>query len=206
MSGLDKILSVKFIAILLFFVGCASTTQQQREEDSTGELDIPAEDVVEIELREQTYVNMYATGGDDWREPWQPDIAPPARFDLMAGREESREEVEEASLEQVQGFRIQLLDVLTQQDANAAYEAALAKFTHVYITFRSPNYKIRAGNYKSRLAAEQELPLARECGFRNAWLVPDWVFVNPPAPVETDSLATIDDLPDDVPAETIHPE
>ncbi len=206
MRGHDKISSFVVLTILMILAGCAGPGQQRQEGNSTQEREIPVRDVDYGELTDQVYVDMYAEGEGDWRDPWQPDIAPPARFDLMAGRDESRKEVEEASLEQMQGFRIQLLDVLTQEDANAAHKTALEKFTHVYITFRSPNYKIRAGNYKSRVDAEQELPLARECGFRNAWIVPDWVYVNPPALAGSDSLMTGNDHIEDLSTEATHEE
>jgi SPOR domain len=178
-----------FLGILSLLLGCAGPTQQRQEaeETATSQQD-PGDRQADIDLDDQVYVDVYSEAGDDWRDPWQPNIAPPARFDLMADRESASDDEPEA-LEQVQGFRIQLADVLSQENANAARDAALEEFKHVYVTFRSPNYKIRAGNYKSRMLAESELPLARSSGFRNAWIVPDWVFVNPPDPEPSDSLA-----------------
>ncbi|GBE30218.1 MAG TPA: SPOR domain-containing protein [Bacteroidetes bacterium] len=181
-------LNIIGLFILIFILaGCAASTQE-RPFESEDQDAVPSEgsEIDDSELIEQVYVDVYAIGGDDWRDSWNPEVRPPARFDLTS-RGSDEGVVSEDSLEMVQGFRIQLADVLTHGAAIEIQDAARERFSHVYVTFRSPNYKIRAGNYQNRGQAESYLSDARSLGFRNAWIVPDWVFVNPPALVMTAS-------------------
>ncbi len=204
MRGRGFFAAAFLLLTLIVWAGCAGPSQDRRSDADTQTLDQQPGDA-DVELDEQVYVNVYGSGGDDWRDSWQPDIKPPARFDLTAGRDESTDSADEDSLRMVQGFRLQLADVLEHGAATEIQDRALAWFDHVYVTFRSPNYKIRAGNYQTRGEAVLKLEVAREHGFRDAWIVPDYVFENPPPPMRTvvDSLAA-DSLAVD--AETLAPQ
>ncbi|MCB2212751.1 hypothetical protein KQI52_11610 [bacterium] len=204
MRGRGFLTAAFLLLIVILWAGCAGPSQDRRSDADTQTQDRSASGA-DVELDKQVYVDVYGSGGDDWRDPWQPDIKPPARFDLSAGDDDSTPTAAEDSLRMVQGFRLQLADVLEHGIASEIQDRALAWFDHVYVTFRSPNYKIRAGNYQTRAEAVAKLQVARDHGFRDAWIVPDWVFENPPPPMRTavDSLAvdaeTLAPQPTDVP-------
>lgn len=185
------IASLLMIALLL--AGCAGSSSQRVPEPDAAAPTVDAPPPPDrSSLKSQDYVDIYAFGGDDWRPSWRADVPEPARFDLTVRRSSTGSASQpEPELQRTQGFRVQLADVLNQGQANRIRERGLELFDHVYITFRSPNYKVRAGNFTRRMEAEESLRRARSAGFRDAWIVPDWVFLNPPPPASAsvDSLA-----------------
>ncbi|MBS1262342.1 MAG: hypothetical protein MAG453_01687 [Calditrichaeota bacterium] len=184
------------LALLLLLAalsGCAGPGRERapeadtRASDREQESERPAQ-----ELTKQQYVDVHAFAGDDWREPWRPELDAPATIDLRSERssETSARNSQRGESRMVQGFRVQLADVLRFDLAERVRERALALFDNVYITFRSPNYKVRAGDFTRRADAERMAGRARGAGFRDAWVVPDRVYLNPPAPAadEADSV------------------
>ena len=141
-------------------------------------------------------VNIYIRGGDDWTATWEPvfrtttEIAAPAVGEIagstpsIRSREEAPagpQEVSAPVIRKVQGFRVQLANVLDKGQALWAQERANAMFDSVYIVFRSPNYKVRAGDFRLRSEADDAATRARAMGFRGAWVVPSRVIVRPVA-------------------------
>ncbi len=80
------------------------------------------------------------------------------------------------------GFRVQIGS--TQDLSEAINERANADTVltdyNIYIVYDSPNYKVRAGDFRSRYDATQAANYIAAHGFPGAWLVPDSVFRNPP--------------------------
>jgi hypothetical protein len=79
--------------------------------------------------------------------------------------------------EVIQGFRIQIFSSSNVDEATAAKNLATEKFAgdSIYVVYDSPVYKVRLGDFVHRYEANQRLPEFIEKGFRDAWIVPDWV-------------------------------
>lgn len=85
------------------------------------------------------------------------------------------------SLDTTPGFRVQLGS--TQNLSEAMMERTKAETLlvdyNVYIIYDSPNYKVRAGDFRARYDASQAANFISGHGFPSAWVVPDNVFKNP---------------------------
>ena len=135
--------------------------------------------------RQQVWVDVYQHGLDDWQPAWMPVPPPPASFNLA--QQQTQRPTLPASADstggqvrrkrQTQGFRVQLANVMSEDQARAIETRAKPLFDAIYITFRSPNYKVRAGDFTKRSDADRAAAEAKALGFRSAWVVPDRVFV-----------------------------
>jgi hypothetical protein len=76
---------------------------------------------------------------------------------------------------EVQGFRIQVFASASIDEAAAARESARTKVgsDSVYVVYDPPVYKVRVGDYATRLEANQRLPRIVNLGFPDAWVVSD---------------------------------
>ena len=87
-----------------------------------------------------------------------------------------------AAPETVSGFRVQIF--LTQEidQANQLKDSAAAQVPEewVYVVYDAPYYKVRIGNFPDRQSANVMVKKLAETGFKDAWVVPDNVFKNPP--------------------------
>ena len=93
---------------------------------------------------------------------------------------------------QVNGFRVQIFAVADEQVARLAEEEARFEFsTHVYLVYDPPNYKIRLGDFLTQEEADDLRREAYRKGYRDAWVVPEQVWVG--LPTETDSTAILPD-------------
>jgi hypothetical protein len=98
--------------------------------------------------------------------------------------------------ETVQGFRIQVINTNSYDISAAARNALLAAFDTwwVYVMFDSPTYRVRIGDFQSRLAAKNALEQIQQKGFPDALLVPDKVILHlpprMPLPQPIDSVLT----------------
>lgn len=93
------------------------------------------------------------------------------RFELEVKRD-STVVVEE---EVAQGFRIQIFSSSSIDEANslrASVQQMLSGDT-VYVVYDPPVYKVRVGDYVSRLEANKMLSFMLDRGFRDAWVVSD---------------------------------
>ncbi|HLP15166.1 MAG TPA: SPOR domain-containing protein [Bacteroidota bacterium] len=88
-----------------------------------------------------------------------------------------------AAPETVQGFRIQVLNTNNYDESISTRNALLAAIDTwwVYVIFDSPTYKVRIGDFATRLEAKSALEQIQMKGFPNAWLVPDKVVLHLPA-------------------------
>jgi hypothetical protein len=79
--------------------------------------------------------------------------------------------------ETILGFRIQVASTASVDDAGTVKAAAqdLFRTDTVYVVYDPPVYKVRLGDFPTRLEANQRLPLVQEGGYPDAWVVPDRV-------------------------------
>jgi hypothetical protein len=78
-------------------------------------------------------------------------------------------------IEYLQGFRIQLFASSSIDEANAMKATASQIFSEdsVYVVFDPPVYKVRVGDFLTRVEASRKLPSFVEKGFPDAWVVND---------------------------------
>ena len=76
--------------------------------------------------------------------------------------------------EQVTGYRVQLIATPNYQEADSMFQTIKSTFeadANTYLEYDSPNYKIRIGDCDTRYGAERLQNIARQKGFRYAWIV-----------------------------------
>jgi len=86
---------------------------------------------------------------------------------------------EEGQAEQKPGYRVQLLATPNYQEADSLLSGIREQFENearAYLVYDSPNYKIRIGNCESRSEAEQLQSVAKQMGYRYAWIVRSTIF------------------------------
>ena len=118
-------------------------------------------------------------------EAEQPSIVDTARA-LLQG-----EAAAPTTSEMVQGFRVQAYSTVHIDRARVRMADLEALFPGewFYLDFASPSYRIRAGNFHTRLDAERFARQMIDQGFTEAWVVPERIYKNvgkrpapPPAP------------------------
>ncbi len=73
---------------------------------------------------------------------------------------------------EISGYRVQICAVAIEDTARSIQRDAIIKFNeNVYLTFDSPYYKVRIGDFKTRYEAEQFQKLAIKRGFPEAWII-----------------------------------
>lgn len=79
--------------------------------------------------------------------------------------------------EVVQGFRIQIFSSASIDEGNAAKLAAMEAFPtdSVYVVYDPPVYKVRLGDFVSRLEANRRLAQVIQSRYPDAWVVADRV-------------------------------
>lgn len=93
---------------------------------------------------------------------------------------------------QVNGFRVQIFAVADEQVARMAEEESRFEFTaRVYLVYDPPNYKIRLGDFLTREEADDLRREAYRKGYRDAWVVPEQVWVG--LPTESDTTTSLPD-------------
>lgn len=82
----------------------------------------------------------------------------------------------------VQGFRVQVLSTADIEGATQLRDSVSLLLLNdwVYIVYQTPYYKVRVGDFLSRIEANRMSSLLRENGFMDAWVVPDRVLKPPP--------------------------
>lgn len=87
-----------------------------------------------------------------------------------------------AQPETVQGFRIQVMNTNSYDESASMRLTLMADFETwwVYVMYDAPTYKVRMGDFESRLEAKNALEQVQAKGFQNAWLVPDRVVLHLP--------------------------
>ena len=92
------------------------------------------------------------------------------------GQPEDNEKMKtESSLKQINGFRVQILATKNIETASLFEQEANERFQHqeqkIYLVFETPLYKIRIGDCKNRNEAELLRDLAKDYGYREAFIV-----------------------------------
>ena len=89
---------------------------------------------------------------------------------------------------QVSGYRVQIFAAADELAARVLEDEARFQFdVPVYLSYGPPNYKIRVGNYIDKNEADEVRKAARRKGYRDAWVVPDQVWIGlPVAPDSTE--------------------
>ena len=98
-----------------------------------------------------------------------------ARVDLLVGKHIQVNE----SLKTMEGFRIQLFSDSgnnSKTKAQAAHDEFQARYPAmgVYLTFKSPNYKVRVGDFRTKLDAQRFLNEI-SADYSNAFIITDQI-------------------------------
>jgi hypothetical protein len=79
---------------------------------------------------------------------------------------------------ETQGFRIQIFASGNIDEATAAQRVLRNKVSDsVYVVYDPPVYKVRVGDYASRLEANQRLTRIVNAGYDDAWVVADKIYL-----------------------------
>lgn len=79
---------------------------------------------------------------------------------------------------ETQGFRIQIYASASIDEATAAQRVLRDKVPDsVYVVYDPPVYKVRVGDYASRLEANQRLTRVVNIGYDDAWVVADKIYL-----------------------------
>lgn len=82
---------------------------------------------------------------------------------------------------QVSGYRVQIFAAADELAARVMENKARFQFdVPVYLSYDPPNYKIRVGNFTAKNDADDMRKAARRKGYRDAWVVPDLVWIGLP--------------------------
>jgi len=86
-----------------------------------------------------------------------------------------------ASLEMVQGYRVQVFSTTSIDAARAKRDEFEGAFPEewFYLEYHAPTYKLRAGNFQNRFEADRFARMLGDQGFREAWTVPEKVYKSP---------------------------
>ena len=81
--------------------------------------------------------------------------------------------------EVTQGFRIQIFASGSFDDASAMRQTAVQRLTEdsIYVVFDPPTYKVRVGDFRTRVEANQRLGVISALGFADAWVVGDKITI-----------------------------
>ncbi len=181
------------IAILLLslsFSGCASTSAFQEaprivplgetvEDDSNRGLNNNGVQLVFDQLKHQFRIDVFGWGGDDWVDSWNIDLSTPHVYQMKSviinnpTRVDTSDSSESRILKTKRGYRVQLANVTDEARARGIERRAKSLFENIYMTFNSPNYKVRGGDFLKRSDADKAAKEAKLMGFRGAWVVPD---------------------------------
>jgi len=166
-----RIFSILFFLVSLLWVGCSGPERvtgerTERPDQPPTQRRIPLADV-ELTLQPSLYDEVpkdIMKQQQDRSDSTVPDIP------------EANVRVEE---EIRQGFRIQVFSTSSIDDANRERLAAAQKLPEdsVYVVFDPPVYKVRVGDFRSRLDANRMLPICVSAGYADAWVVSDQIML-----------------------------
>jgi hypothetical protein len=171
MSILWKQYVVSLLGTFIVFAGihCASTSKSTTEEKGNGkEVDTGPLVKYEQEFNPADYNPSLAA------------IQQMMKADTIANSDEPGL-VEATPPQTIAGFRIQVLSTTEIDSANAVRDrlSNLPQSIGIYVTYDSPYYKVRVGDFSSRPAANPLLKAMIDSGYSDAWIVPDRVSKNP---------------------------
>ena len=82
----------------------------------------------------------------------------------------------------IQGYRVQIFATSGYDDVTKMKETVESQFPDewFYVVYDTPTYKLRVGNFLERYEADRFVRLITEKGYKEAWVVPERVYKNPP--------------------------
>ncbi len=101
-----------------------------------------------------------------------------------AGRKDSNS-ISQATTHQSQelthGYRVQVFGTTSYDGVTTMKATVESQFADewFYIVYDAPTYKLRGGNFSERYEADRFAKLLAEKGYRDAWVVPERVYMNP---------------------------
>jgi hypothetical protein len=100
-------------------------------------------------------------------------------FEQLRATSERQQDSVVVESEVVQGFRIQVFASGGIDEANAMRQTAVQRLTEdsVYVVFDPPIYKVRVGDFRTRVEANQRLGVISAMGFADAWVVGDKITI-----------------------------
>jgi hypothetical protein len=163
---------VLLVGTFIVFAGiqCATTTETTREEKGNGkEVDSGPSVKYEQQFNPADYNPSLAA------------IQQMVKADT-SGNSDEPEIVEATQPQTIPGFRVQVLSTTEIDSANAVRDelSSLPESVGIYVTYDSPYYKVRVGDFSSRPAANPLLKTVLNRGYADAWIVADRVLKNPP--------------------------
>ena len=172
---------VLLLGSVFFFAACAGPREAATEE--------PEEPLPEpMQVRLADYETFDPTPYEEAAPAEEVSLAHDVPEKLMEGRATA------GIARNVQGFRIQISNVPSKAEADAQLEDFVAWWREqkqqgtsgtplfrradppVYIAYRQPYYRVRVGDFVSRIQAEQILPRLRD-RYPGALIVPDMVTI-----------------------------
>lgn len=103
------------------------------------------------------------------------NIEPKSTVETGINAPASTNENEEIPFQEINGYRIQILATDNIETASLVEQEATDRFARdghkVYLIFEAPLYKIRVGDCKERLAAEELRDSAKQYGYQGAFIV-----------------------------------
>lgn len=172
LGKLHRTLPVAAAAFLLFAAGCGGSSETAVRQEPV-EKDKPVLRQQLPDKRPLSYYEATLRPSD-----FDKEIEEVQRIHIEERRQEEliipRDSM--ALLEEtILGFRIQILSTSSVDEAEVSKVAAQQLFLSdtVYVVYDPPVYKVRVGDFDTRLAANGRLPDVQERGFKDAWVVPD---------------------------------
>ncbi len=164
---------------VLSIAGCSSTRQTSTERAPSKEDDVRA------------FEASFTPSDHDPKG--EKEIVPVLSTPETSGVVVPFEPAEPASLDMIQGYRVQVFSSTSIDEARAkkADMELLVPGEWFYLEYESPSYKIRAGNFATRLEADRFARVLSEQGHNDCWAVPQRIYKHPPkkpivtAPPET---------------------
>lgn len=104
------------------------------------------------------------------------------RLDLLVKKQiEANEYNTREARRYVQGYRILIVNTSNRNQANEAKAALYMKFPELksYLIYQSPNYKLKAGNFRDSRDAESYLKRIKPYFSGNIFVIRDMIEVNP---------------------------
>jgi hypothetical protein len=151
---------MKYLLIIsiIFFISCAATKETVKEE-------IPEQKKAEFD---ESFDPMSLNDDDIIIDGQSKIEANLATADINGVNQE-------LPFQEVDGFRVQILATDNIETASLVEQEATDRFERgghkIYLIFEAPLYKIRVGDLKERFNAEELRDLAKQYGYKGAFIV-----------------------------------
>lgn len=163
-------------ACAVLLIGCSSA--RSVEADETNELSVKPGTEASLAVYERTLNPSDFDEDVALVKETQPDSLKAAPVEQASADSMVVEEV------MSQGFRIQIYASKKIDEATAVRMMAVEQFPQdsIYVVYDPPVYRVRLGDYPTRLEANQRLPSITRAGYPDAWVVTDRIIVRKSSP------------------------